>query len=170
MNENEFWSIIERVINVSENDPDEKEEALMEEINKLSPEEIFEFAKLFDEKDTKAYRWDLWASAYIINGGCGDDSFMDFRASLICMGQKIYENALKNPDSLASVEFNNPEEDLFFEGYQYIAFTAYEDKTEKEMPATEVIGSENPKGEEWSEDSEDDLRRICPNLFEKYNV
>jgi len=170
MKENEFWSIIERAIKVSKNDPDEKEEALIEEINKLSSEEIFEFAKIFDEKNTKAYRWDLWGEAYIINGGCGDDSFMDFRASLICMGQKIYEDALISPDSLANIEFNDPEEDLFFEGYQYIAFTAYEDKTEEEMPDTEVVAPENPEGEEWSEDSDDDLRRICPNLFEKYNA
>lgn len=170
MNENEFWSIIDRAIKVSGNNPDEKEEALTTEIMKLTPKEIFEFAKLFDEKNSKAYRWDLWGAAYIINGGCGDDSFMDFRASLICMGETIYESALKNPDSLASVEFDDPEEDLFFEGYQYIAFTAYEDKTEEEMPDTEVDSSENPEGEEWSEESEDDLHRICPNLFEKHSV
>ncbi len=170
MNENEFWSIIERAIKVSENDPEEKEEALTKEINKLTPTKIFEFAKLFDEKDSKAYSWNLWGAAYIINGGCGDDSFMDFRASLICMGEKIYEAAINNPDTLADVEFNEPEEDLFFEGYQYIAFTAYEDKTEEEMPDTKISHPENPEGEEWSDESEDDLRRICPKLYEKYSV
>lgn len=170
MNENEFWSIIERAIKVSGNDPEEKEEALTNEINKLTPSEIFEFAKLFDEKDSKAYNWNLWGAAYIINGGCSDDSFMDFRASLICMGKEIYEDAVNNPDTLANIEFNDPEEDLFFEGYQYIAFTIYEDKSEEEMPDTQVNHPENPEGDEWNEESEDDLRKICPKLYEKYSV
>lgn len=169
MNETEFWAIIERAIQASENYPDEKEEALRKEVDALTPEQVFEFGKLFDEKDTLAYRWDLWAAAYIIGGGCGDDSFMDFRASLICMGQQVFEDALKNPDSLAEIEFNDPEEEFFFEGYQYIVFTVYEEKTGDDMPDTGVKGSADPEGEEWNEDSEEDLKRICPNLYKKYS-
>lgn len=34
------------------------------------------------------YRRDLWAAAYIIGGGCSDDSFIDFRAGLIAQGHE----------------------------------------------------------------------------------
>jgi hypothetical protein len=170
MCENEFWKIIEQAVEISKNDPEKKEEVLREKLEKLTPEEIFEFAKIFDEKDAKAYRWDLWGAAYIIGGGCGDDSFMDFRASLICMGKEIYTNAIKDPDSLANIEMDNPEEDLFFEGYQYLHFSIYEDKTDNDMPSTEVSFPEDPEGEEWSEESEDDLQKICPKLFEIYPI
>ncbi len=109
MNENKFWELIERANEVSKGDADQKLEALKQEIEQLTPDEIVEYAKLFQEKEIKAYRWDLWAAAYVIYGGCGDDSFMDFRASLICMGKQIYENAVLRPDSLADVEFGDVE-------------------------------------------------------------
>ena len=32
------------------------------------------------------YRWDMWAAAYLIGGGCSDDGFIDFRAGLIAQG------------------------------------------------------------------------------------
>jgi len=168
MIESKFWSIIERAIEVSNNDSDEKEEYIRAELNKLTSKEIFEFGKFFDEKKNQAYRWDLWAAAYIVNGGCGDDSFSDFQASLVAMGKKIYEEALANPDSLAEVEFEDIEEELFFEGYQYIAFTIYEEKTGEDMPSTDVEFFQNPKGKKWDEDSPDDLKLLCPNLFKKY--
>ena len=31
----------------------------------------------------EAYRWDIWAIAFIINGGCSDDGFEYFRGWLV---------------------------------------------------------------------------------------
>ncbi|MFD6293827.1 DUF4240 domain-containing protein [Streptomyces sp. NPDC060235] len=41
------------------------------------------------------------AAAYLIGGGCSNDSFMDFRAGLIALGRDWYEKATADPDSLA---------------------------------------------------------------------
>lgn len=45
------------------------------------------------------YRWDVWAAAYLIGGGCSDDSFMDFRAGLIAQGRDWYQKAAASPAS-----------------------------------------------------------------------
>lgn len=58
----------------------------------------------------------LWS--IIIHGGCGDDAFWDFRAGLVALGRKVYEAALKNPDSLAAVA--DLENLTLFEGFQYV--------------------------------------------------
>ena len=64
-----------------------------------------------------AYCWSLWGAAYVINGGCSDDPFVDFRASLISRGRQVFERALSDPDSLADEDFDGS--DWFNEGYQY---------------------------------------------------
>ncbi len=168
MNETEFWGLIDRVIQASENNPDVKYTALKKELKALPPDALVEFAKHFDEKDIQAYRWDLWAAAYIIQGGCSDDAFSDFRACLICAGKETYEKSLENPDYLASLDMDDPDGFLFFEGYQYLPYEVYEEMTGTEMPDTGLDFPEDPVGEEWDEDSETDLQRICPRLYEMY--
>ena len=98
MNIDEFWQVIEKG-----KESDEPEEIISEELKKLSPEEIISYQEQFDSLFDKAYRWDLWGAAYLIGGGCSDDGFMDFRYGLISRGRKVYEDALNNPDSLASL-------------------------------------------------------------------
>jgi hypothetical protein len=39
----------------------------------------------------------------VIEDGCSDDCFRDFRGYVISLGRGPYERALANPDSLASV-------------------------------------------------------------------
>ncbi|MFH9352577.1 DUF4240 domain-containing protein [Kitasatospora sp. NPDC017646] len=46
-------------------------------------------------------RWDVWAAAHLIGGGCSDDSFVGFRAGLIAFGRDWYERAADAPESLA---------------------------------------------------------------------
>ena len=45
-----------------------------------------------------SYDWGLWGAAYVIDGGCGDDSFDYFRAYLISRGRTVFETALDDPD------------------------------------------------------------------------
>ena len=168
MNEKDFWQLIQNAIEASKDDPAKKFARLRDELEKLSSGDVVEYAKHFEQREANAYRWDLWAAAYTIHGGCSDDSFMDFRASLICLGKNVYESALMNPDSLADIDFYDPEASLFFEGYQYLPSEVYKAKTGNKLPATGVNIPQNPKGEEWDEDSNNDLQRICPKLYQKY--
>lgn len=50
-------------------------------------------------------RSDLWAAAFVLMGGCSDDSFMDFRSWLILQGRDAIEAIVRDPDSLADYPF-----------------------------------------------------------------
>ena len=49
--------------------------------------------------DNAAYRTDVWALAYLLRGGCSDDSLDAFRGWLILQGRKVFEATLADPDS-----------------------------------------------------------------------
>ncbi|MET8626343.1 DUF4240 domain-containing protein [Kitasatospora sp. NPDC004669] len=76
-------------------------EALVDQLARLPQEEILAYQERFDEVHGAVYRWDVWAAAYLIGGGCSDDGFMDFRAGLIALGREWYELAAAHPDALA---------------------------------------------------------------------
>jgi len=63
------------------------------------------FHRHFDEREDRAYTWELWAAAYIVGGGCSDDAFSDFRATLISMGRQTFERVIADPQSLPSLSF-----------------------------------------------------------------
>ncbi|MYS21271.1 Protein of unknown function [Streptomyces sp. DvalAA-14] len=97
MGTEEFWAVIESAR--EEGKP--FDEALADRLARRSRGEILEFQERFDELMDAVYRWDVWAAAYLIGGGCSDDSFMDFRAGLIALGRDWFETVTRRPDDLA---------------------------------------------------------------------
>lgn len=83
-----------------------------------------------------------------------DDTFVDFRASLISLGRDAFEKALSDPDLLAEQDFD--ECAWLYEGYQYSVTDG----------VTAAVGSivnrvkphpESPSGLAWEEDKVYDL-------------
>jgi hypothetical protein len=136
---------------------------LEEILSELPPAEVADFERIFTEHHNAAYRWDLWGAAYIIEGGCSDDGFTDFRYWLISMGREIFEAALANPESLAKVADGPGIEVCSFEEFGYIARRVLEDAgaPEAEAPAS----PQEPAGEQWEED---DLPERFPKLWAKF--
>ncbi|MET4923173.1 DUF4240 domain-containing protein [Streptomyces sp. PSRA5] len=97
MNTEDFWRLVES----ARGDGGPFAGALVDRLAAGSKSEILEFQQRFEELCGAVYRWDVWAAAYLIGGGCSDDSFMDFRAGLIGLGRDWYERAALAPDSLA---------------------------------------------------------------------
>jgi hypothetical protein len=163
-----FWKLIDMTRKQAEGSLDDHVEMLRERLQTLEPNEIVEFDKLFRAYWTRAYTWDLWGAAYIIGGGCSDDGFMDFRGWLISKGEKVYENALKDAESLSRV-VTEDDDDCQYEGFQYVASQAWENKTGKGMdfPASGLEHPSEPLGDPWKEDS-DDLERRFPKLSRKF--
>jgi hypothetical protein len=159
MDEAGFWNIVERVHTATPGDMDSKCALLKQELARLPKNDAADFARHFDEKMDRAFDWSLWGAAYVINGGCSDDTFSDFRASLISRGRKAYDLALANPDSLAGEPFD---EDAWFpEGYQYAV-----------SDGVAAAGSERhgqvptePSGTAWQEEAVYDL---FPKLSAKF--
>ncbi len=95
-----FWELIERTRGGNNSDFQKQTELIKTELLQLSEQELIECEDIFDNLMREAYLPDLWEVAYIINCGCSDDGFMDFRDWLICQGKNIYQKALLDPESL----------------------------------------------------------------------
>ena len=63
--------------------------------------EIVSFQQHLWARMAEAYRGDLWAFAYIVNGGCSDDGFCVFRGWLIAQGREFFEEVLRVPELVA---------------------------------------------------------------------
>ena len=159
-----FGDIIDEVHAAAGGDMDEKYDLLKERLEDSSKRDVEDFIALFDKTMDEAYRWDLWAAAYVIGGGCSDDGFIDFRATLISHGRETFEKAKEDPDTLA--EYGKMEEDYwFYEGYQYVPTEVAEEMT-GETPARYGPPPEAPVGEEWDEHHVD---RMYPRLAQLYS-
>lgn len=161
MNEQKFWEVIQVAHDQSHGDMDSKCETVKASIRKLSSDDATTFSNIFDEMMDRAYTWSLWGAAYVINGGCGDDSFTDFRSSLISRGKKSFENAIADPDSLSNETFD--EDEWYFEGFQYAVTEGIESAVGSTPPRSKPH-PEEPYGEAWKEDTEA-LKAKYPNLW-----
>ena len=160
MNEDVFWDIINRTKENSENDYDVQKDQLEIELEKLTPNEIILFYNRFRYFRGLAYTWELWGAIYLIKGGCGDDSFNDFRELVIAKGKDFYYKAIENPEVLSEMSFSDIVCD--WEGLGYIPDTVFEKKTGKNIPSlfTENI---TISGDEWEEDI-DELEKKFPKI------
>jgi hypothetical protein len=164
MTTTEFWKIIEKSKRGTDSS-DEQAEKLQDLLSKLAPAEIVSFENIFTDFRYAANRWDLWGVAYLLCGGCGDDSFDYFRAWLIGRGQKYYEDAMKDPESVARkvTEDDFPEAELLM----YAAAKAYEEKTGQDLPPRTVKHPKEPAGVEWTEE---DLPKLFPVAAKKEGI
>jgi hypothetical protein len=84
-------------------DPEVVAERAVEMLAVLPPEQIAAAAQTLLDLMADSYRGDLWAAAYLINGGCSDGGVEYFRGWLITQGREVFERAVADPDSLAGV-------------------------------------------------------------------
>jgi uncharacterized protein DUF4240 len=95
-----FWDIIETA-RASAGQDRPFHEALTDHLATLTGRSILEYYERYEKMRGALYRWDLWAAACLIGGGCSDDGFIDFRAGLIARGREWYYRAAASPDNLA---------------------------------------------------------------------
>ena len=163
MDEARFWAIIEAGGRKALAEPERQLAAVRKQLLKLSPDEIRDFHRLFNQKLADAYTWDLWGAAYLINGGCSDDGFHYFRAWLISQGRAVYEAAVENPDTLAGR--TDPERDDYeFEDLWGASQDAYEELTGEEMPPVDYRWPAKPRGKRWDFDDDKQVSRRLPKL------
>lgn len=164
----QFWKVIEAGYRA---DGPDHFEALKAELDRLTWVEVIAFQVRLDEAMAAANRLDLWGAATLIQGGCSDDGFRDFRAWLVGRGRHPYEAALKDPDSLADVLDGDPVDGF---GLDAAAVRVYEAKTgmsnfydlldraERDAPPPP------PEGDDWDFEDEAELRRRFPRLCHLY--
>jgi len=158
-----FWKIIEQAKSLAENDIEQRPAALQQILMGQTAEQIQRFDQIYHEKLVEAYKWELWGAAYVIQGGCSDDSFDYFRDFLISEGRQAFETALKSPDDLARIDLPN---DVELEDFRYAIGDAYEAVADAEMPISPVSYPAEPAGQAWTEDQ---LDTLYPQLCAKYD-
>ncbi|UED88274.1 DUF4240 domain-containing protein [Streptomyces profundus] len=135
MDETEFWALIDRTRVAAGGDPDTHAELLVERLVELDPETVHDFARHFETRFSRAYRWDLRGAALVLLGGADEDTFENFRCWLIAQGRRVFEGALADADALAELLPTFDERvDGEAEEIGYAAFDAYEQLTGLELP------------------------------------
>jgi hypothetical protein len=185
-----FWELIEHARSNARDD-----ERLVEQVATallaLPTEEILDFEEQMSQAEHRAYRWEVWGAAYLINGGCSDDGFQDFRAWLVAQGRDTFTRAVADPDWLAEHpavrRMTDSRRDgwLGLEALHFVAEETYErltgdheafyaaltqrDALRKTHAAQHPAGEEparhrGPAGEDWNFDDRAEMRRRLPHL------
>jgi hypothetical protein len=162
MNIDAFWKFIDSAKQMADEDTDARVDALRSVLGGLTAADLQSFQNHYDQLIGASYRWDLWAAAYIINGGCSDDGFRYFRDWLISEGRPVFEAAMKDPDSLADLPNVDPAE---LESFGYVVAELYEQKGAGKLKRDFATESAEPSGASWNED---DVGRLFPRLDAKY--
>lgn len=95
MDETLFWALIGRE---ADGPAADRLAALPDRLAAYKPAEIRKFGAMAQDRMEEACRTDIWALAFLLRGGCSDDSFDEFRAGLILAGQAAFAQALADPD------------------------------------------------------------------------
>jgi hypothetical protein len=166
MNHGAFWGLIASARADADNDTERQSELLEERLSKLPPRQIVRFQQIRRHMDERAYTWDIWGAAYVIDDGCSDDCFRDFRAYLISLGPRAFAAALRNPDSLAPIVKDAEGGD--WENADDVAPDAYQTATGDDFPADSSDLSGSPRGEPWDDESQDTLVQRYPALAARF--
>src|SRR3712207_513805 len=103
MRTDDFWAVIDRATADRPGSPDEVAKRATADLAALDPTEIVAWGRHLDKVLAASGKEDLWAAAYLINGGCSDEGFDHFRGWLIANGRETLARAVRDPDSLADL-------------------------------------------------------------------
>jgi hypothetical protein len=135
MNNSEFWTLINSLSNKNTVPIENRIEQLEKELNSLSAENILLFHEHFEAKICELYTNNLKEAFFLVSDGYSDDSFWDFRTGIVAAGSELFTSVKENPENLAELS-DNEIDNLYAEGFQYIAGKVYQEKTKgKELPA-----------------------------------
>ena len=168
MRTDDFWAIVEKATADQPGSPDEVAKRAAAELATRDPAEIVAWDRHLGKVMAASGIEDLWAAAYLINGGCSDEGFDAFRGWLIAHGRETVARAVREPDSLADVPAVRAAADTgaVFEAEEVLAIAAqaYELATGGPLPPSESPRTRPEATELWDFDNEDEMRRRLPRL------
>ena len=157
MSDDLFWQLIEETA-PQDGSSNEHLCELQTALSAFGRRALRTFQKILLQQRERANRWDLWAVAFILRGGCGDDAFDYFRSWLVLQGRERFESTLSDPTVIAEFTKGN---DPTCEGLLWVAEDAYEEAYDAPMP-TVTSQAIDPTGIPWEED---DLPILFPKLW-----
>jgi hypothetical protein len=160
MTEDVFWELIDH--GLGDLSLGERLETLPERLALFKPAAIRNFDLILRQMDNACYRTDIWALAWLLRGGCSDDSFDAFRGWLILQGRKVFEATLADPDAF-DVALHHGESGGMDE-LRDAAPTAYEWREAKSMKPVKAPLLELKGPEIAEEDSASHLPKVAAAL------
>ncbi|GHD28977.1 hypothetical protein GCM10010335_17210 [Streptomyces galbus] len=170
MDETEFWELVDTAREAAEGDPEEQADLLVSRLLDLDPDAVLDFARHFESRYQRAYRWDLWGAAWVLLDGASDDAFDFFRCWLIGQGREVFEGALHDPDSLADL-LDDFDEEIDGDGEElgYAADEAYEQLTGTVAPDLGLPApAAEPEGTPIDFEDEQVLAERYPKLWDRF--
>lgn len=170
MDETEFWELVDATREGAEGDPEEQADLLVERLLQTDPDSVLDFARHFESRYNRAYRWDLWGAAWVLLDGASDDAFDFFRCWLIGQGREVFEGAVHDPDSLADL-MDDFDEEIDGDGEElgYSADEAYEQLTGVVAPDLGIPPAPpEPEGTPVDFENESALAESYPKLWERF--
>jgi hypothetical protein len=168
MRTDDFWAVIDRATADRPGSPAEVAERAVAELVTRDPAEIAAWGRQLDKVMAASGREDLWAAAYLINGGCSDDGFDHFRGWLIANGREVLARAVGEPDSLADLPAVRAAAmtGAVFEAEPVlcIADGAYRQVTGSGLPPSDVPVTKPDAAQLWDFDDEEEMARRLPRL------
>ena len=168
MRTDDFWAVIDSATTDRPDSPDEVAKRAAALLSTREPEEIVAWHRHLGKVMAASGTEDLWAAAYLINGGCSEDGFDAFRGWLIAHGRSAVAHAVADPDSLVEL----PEvraaalTGAVFEAEEVLSIgaEAYVLATGGELPASPAPPTRPDAAQLWDFDDEDEMRRRLPRL------
>ncbi|MFG2473403.1 DUF4240 domain-containing protein [Streptomyces fagopyri] len=170
MDETEFWELVDTTREAVEGDPEDHADLLVERLVQRDPDVVLDFARHFEARYNRAYRWDVWGAAWVLLDGASDDAFDFFRCWLIAQGREVFEGAMHDPDALAEL-LDDFDEDLDGDGEElgYAADEAYEQLTGVVAPDLGIPpAASEPEGTPLDFENEGVLAERYPRLWERF--
>jgi hypothetical protein len=176
MDRDEFWLIVDRA-RQGAGDTRTGEgaakvaECVGDRLAELGPAAAVAFDLRYDVLGAESYDWNLWGAAYLMKGGCSDDAFDYFRGWLVAQGRGIWEQALRDPDTLAGLGIDPDDDFLECEDMLGIGrrafgrnddFYAAVDAARAGLPADTFDGP--LLGDDFDHEDEDEVRTRYPRL------
>lgn len=171
MDRDQFWSMLETARQASGGDVQQQAAALKAELRRLPLAEVIGFQQNLDQLQAESFSVQLWGAAEAIVDQVSEDHFFGFRGWLIGQGQRTYEAALADPDSLADLPELCAREGMLLpwgEAMWFVAVEVHQERTGGEPPP-EMCGITELIGSWWPYDQHhEQLRRRYPRLWARF--
>jgi hypothetical protein len=165
-----MWKILNAAAAEAGSDEDLALDLVQAALEDLPEEELAGFAGTFEAQRDLLFTMPIWGAMYLVNGEATDEGLMDFAAWIMLQGQKVYDDARANPDSLAGIIDAARDDYGFVTGEQlsYLSYAIYEEKTGKELPfATAHNLASDAFAEEFDFDDPAEMQKRYPKLWTK---
>jgi len=164
-----FWDTLDAAMSAAAFDRAALAGALRDELLELGEDDdVVDFARHFHDCRVEAFRWEVWAAAWVAGGGASEEDFSDFRDWLITLGRAAFDDVLHDPERLPDhadpAELRHP----YDAEVGHVAFDVYVERTGEDQLPPERFRPHprEPAGRRWKAEQ---LAVRYPKLWAFYN-